>query len=121
MPTRLTGLTLLIVEDEVLVADLIADMIRDHGGRVVGPATSVTDAQTLLRQFRVDGAILDVRLGGHTSLALADELIASGTPVIFAIGYAPSAVPARYASIQRLKKPFRQEEFLEAVAITFSR
>jgi CheY-like chemotaxis protein len=117
---ELAGLSLLVVEDEFLVADFIAEIITGFGARVIGPASSAEQARALLKNTKVDGAVLDVRLGGHTSLSLADELLQAGIPVIFATGYAASLEPGKYDGVMRLKKPFRQDELLATARTAFA-
>jgi DNA-binding response OmpR family regulator len=121
MRRRLEGLTILVVEDEYLVAKLVCDMIKDNGGVVVGPAPDVTRARSLLAQTPVDGAILDVKLDQATSFPLADSLISDGTPVIFATGYDTPHLPEIYADIPRLPKPFRQQQLVKLAEASFRR
>ncbi|MDA0675476.1 MAG: response regulator [Proteobacteria bacterium] len=116
----LAGLSVLVVEDEFLIADFIAETITGFGARVVGPVGSAAQARALLKDARIDGAVLDVRLDGHTSLPLADELLEAGIPVIFASGYGASLVPAKYDQVPLLNKPFRQDEVLATAKVAFA-
>ena len=60
--TPLAGLKILVIEDEFLVAMELSRMVRDLGGDVVGPASSVGAAEKLLANSPVDGAVIDLRL-----------------------------------------------------------
>ena len=104
MSALLDGIRVLVVEDEFLVALDLEAMIRDLGGTVAGPVAHLDAARTVLLQEKINCAILDVRLDGHTSLPLADELIASGFPVILASGYdsgQPAEPVRRHAEIAK--------------------
>src|ERR1700745_2519728 len=68
-PNRpLTGLRLLLVEDEALVAMELEDLISSLGAAAVGPFGRVADALEALGRERVKGAVLDVRLAGDAPL-----------------------------------------------------
>jgi len=121
MTRSLEGLTILVVEDEYLVAKLLCEMILDNGGAVVGPAPDVTKAHSLLDERPVDGAILDVKLDSVTSFPLADSLIGAGTPIIFATGYDTPHLPEAYTHIPRLLKPFRKQQLLKLIEATFKK
>lgn len=103
----LKGLRLLVVEDEALVAMLIEDALRDLGCVVVGPVGNVAQALALLERDTVEGALLDVNLGGaERSYPVADALAARGLPFIFVTGYGEEGVDQRYAPVTVLQKPF---------------
>ncbi len=87
MSALLDGKRVLVVEDEFFVALELELMIRNLGGAVAGPVAHLDAARTVMLQDKINCAILDVKLDGSTSLPLADELIASGFPVILASGY----------------------------------
>jgi two-component SAPR family response regulator len=110
MSALLDGIRVLVVEDEFLVALDLEAMIRDLGGTVVGPVAHLDAARTVMLQEKINCAILDVRLDGDTSLPLADELIASGFPVILASGYGSDQLPKRFADTPKLRKPVSVHE-----------
>ncbi len=59
------GGTLLIVEDEPLLAMQLSQSLKDYGWNVLGVAGSIEDANRILaHSARPDAAILDVDLGG---------------------------------------------------------
>ena len=61
----LSGLKVLVVEDEPLVAMALEDLLTDSGCTVVGPASSVKQGMRLIEEQAVDGAVLDVNLRGE--------------------------------------------------------
>jgi len=97
----------LIVEDEMMVAMLVEDMVHDLGHEVVGPAMTLEVALQLAREERVDCAILDMNLGqGVLSEPVARALEARGVPFLFATGYGSKSVIEGFATAPVLKKPF---------------
>src|SRR3954465_926104 len=74
----LTGLRVLVVEDEMMVSMLIEDMLLDLGCTVVGPASRLDEALVLAKDSELDCAVLDVNLGGQPIFPVADVLRARG-------------------------------------------
>lgn len=97
---------ILVVEDEYLLADELALELADEGAVVLGPAPSVKHALGLLEgEASLDGAILDLNLGGEPAFPVADALIDRSVPLIFTTGYDAGAIPERFAHIPRCEKP----------------
>jgi DNA-binding NtrC family response regulator len=78
---------ILVVEDEILIALELEQMLRRAGYQVVGPAGSVEMALRLLRQVRPDAAVLDVNLAGESVTPVAEVLRAMVVPFVVATGY----------------------------------
>lgn len=97
----------LVVEDEILVAMLVEDMVRDLGHEVVGPAMTLDVALQLAEEASVDCAILDVNLGeGTPSTPVAVILAARHIPFLFATGYGAAGANSTFATAPVLEKPF---------------
>jgi CheY-like chemotaxis protein len=112
----LLGRRLLVVEDEYLLADDMRLNLEDAGAVVVGPVGSLSEALSLIaKEELLDGAILDVNLGGEKSFAVADHLMARGVPLIFATGYDEAALPSRYRDIPRCGKPINLDEMAHGI------
>jgi CheY-like chemotaxis protein len=105
----LKGRRILILEEQMQIALLLAGMVQDFGCEVVGPAKDVSDALTLIAENALDAAILDVKIGGNNTLAVADELIRKGTPFAFASGNKTPASIKRYAPARLITKPYSAE------------
>ena len=74
-PVRpLAARRVMIVEDEALVALVLADQLADMGISVVGPCSTVADAKLAVIANELDAAILDVNLGGELVYPVADLL-----------------------------------------------
>ncbi len=86
----LSGLRILVLDDEPMIALDIGVALEDAGAEVVGPFSSAADALARLAtsdpDARIDGAILDIDLGDHTDDPLAGQLVAFGIPFVFHTG-----------------------------------
>jgi CheY-like chemotaxis protein len=115
MPNALLGRRILVVEDELLVALLLHDMLGDLGCLVEGPAASVDQALSLIEAQVVDAAVLDVNLGGQMSYPVADALIARGVPFVFSSGYPSNRLQEGYRTLPALQKPYHVSELRRAL------
>lgn len=102
--------SVLIVEDEPLIAMMLEDYLTELGKTVVGPADSCAEALALIADGGIDAAILDVNLrGGETSWAIADALARAGIPFLFASGGRGDGVDGPHADRPVLAKPFTMD------------
>jgi CheY-like chemotaxis protein len=106
---------ILVVDDEPLVALLIADWLVELGYHVVGPLAKVAEAMRCVEEGRLDGALLDVNLGTGDSFSLADAVRAKGIPLAFITGNASGSLPPRFSGLPVLGKPF-EFEAMQALA-----
>ena len=83
----LTGKSILIVEDEALLALLLKDAVEEAGAIAIGPATTIATALPLIEAGGIDGAVLDLNLGGDRSGPIAEALGAARIPFVVATGY----------------------------------
>lgn len=102
----LTGLTVLVIEDDYFIADDMARQLAARGAEIIGPVASVDAAIDLIgRTARIDGAVVDINLQGVMAWPVADALLRRGVQFVFATGYDSASIPARYAGIVRCEKP----------------
>jgi CheY-like chemotaxis protein len=117
----LFGRRVLVIEDEMIVAMLLEDMLADLGCTVLGSAVRVEQALTMIEAAEaLDAAVLDVNLNGQKSYPVADALVARGVPFVFATGYRRDAVMNGYRSFRQLQKPFKLSELGDALAKLFT-
>jgi DNA-binding response OmpR family regulator len=114
------GLRVLIVEDEVLLAFMLQDMLAEWGCAVVGPAGRVAKALSLAGSEALDGAILDVNLAGTEVYPVARALAARHIPFIFVSGFAPSRLPREWRDRPTLQKPFQPRDLAQSMARAFA-
>jgi CheY-like chemotaxis protein len=97
------GARVLVVEDESLVAMMLAEI----GCEVIGPVGTCAEALRLVDGgHALDLALLDVNLGGETAYGVADALSRRAVPFIFVSGYGASGLDPHYADAIILAKPF---------------
>ncbi|HVB88767.1 MAG TPA: response regulator [Beijerinckiaceae bacterium] len=106
----------LIVEDEIMVAMHIEDLLTELGCEVVLLATSLDQALFSASEAEIDFAVLDINLGGRASFPVAAVLRERGIPFLFASGYGSKGVEDGYKDEIRVQKPFRERDLAEAIA-----
>jgi DNA-binding response OmpR family regulator len=112
----LRGRRLLVVEDDYLIADELRDQLIALGADVIGPVPTLARAHQMIgAETAVDGAILDVNLGGEKVFPIADLLRERGIPFVFVTGYDKSAIPPAYVNIPLCEKPFVALELARAL------
>lgn len=113
---ELVGLKILVVEDEPLVAMALEDLLIDFGCVVIGPVRDLEKAMRLIGEETIDGAILDVNLGGHQVFPLADILAQRAIPFVYVTGYGPSVLRQCNHSRPVLQKPYAVAELIRIVS-----
>ncbi len=111
------GRRVLIVEDEVLIAAHIRDLIETADGKVLGPAATSAQALSLLDAFVPDVAVLDINLAGDRSFQVADALKARAIPFAFSTGYAGGGdLPAHFHDVPIIVKPLDPAHLVATLA-----
>ena len=120
-PLRLNlhNLRILVVEDNLLTADSIQDLLETNGCEVIGPAATVASALDLIARTVLDGAVLDINLAGEMSFPVAAALIERDVPFLFLTGYDELVVPPQYRGMRRLEKPSDMRQLAEIVTSAF--
>lgn len=113
---KLSGLKVLIVEDEALVAMHIEDTLRDLGCQPVAIAATRAEALRQVKRFAFDAVLLDINLNGEESFPVAEQLLSRRIPFIFSTGYSAATIPARLASAPALQKPFLAADLAAALS-----
>lgn len=112
----LRGYAVLVVEDEALVAMELADLLRQQGCHVLGPASSVERALALLATQRPDVALLDLNLGGKPGLPVAMALRDRGVPFVVMSGYSKTQSRDQdLGQVRWLTKPVNHRELRRAL------
>lgn len=113
---RVSGLNILLVEDEAYIALDVKELLRQSACTVVGPFADVPAALEAIGKARIDCAILDVNLGNEHTLFLADTLAARGVPFIWMSGYEATILPEHHRQRPFLSKPFAEDDLYRAIA-----
>ncbi len=101
--------SVLIVEDEPLIAMMLEDFLDSLGHDVAGTCESVAEALARVEQGGFDVAIVDIHLKGEQVWPVADRLAARGVPYVLATGGHIDPPPAAHAAVPILAKPFTLE------------
>lgn len=105
--------TVLVVEDEFIVAFDLAETVRDEGFALAGPYAHGEEALEMLDRDHPDCAILDVKLADGEVYSLADELSKRGIPILFHSGHeVPRDLISRYPRARACSKPCPPSELL---------
>lgn len=109
----MTRPTVLVVEDEFIVAFDLAETVRDEGFMLAGPYADGQEALRMLHHDHPDAAILDVHLADGDVYPLADVLTQLGIPILFHSGHEPpEKLLARYPNARACTKPCTPCELL---------
>ena len=100
------GRSILIVEDEPLIAMMLEDFLDSLGHTVAATCETVADALARVGQGGFDIAIIDVNLNGERVWPVADRLAAAGVPYVLATGGHIEPPPPEHAGAPVLSKPF---------------
>ena len=112
----LVGKRVLLVEDELLIALLVEDMLADAGCIVVGPFARMPAALAAAAVEPVDVALLDVNIAGEKVFPVAYVLEGRGIPFLFATGYGQGALPKDRPAWDACSKPFSFAELADRLA-----
>ncbi|WP_283179994.1 response regulator [Gemmobacter sp. 24YEA27] len=109
--------TVLIVEDEFMIAMSLETMFEDRGWRVTGLAPSVKDALRLLELERPAVALLDVNLGTEMVTPVAEALKSLGVPFALASAYDRPELfgGAILASVPNVGKPTNESHLFNVL------
>ena len=112
----LAGKRILVVEDEMLAALELADILESRDCFVVGPAGTLIDALPLAQADGYDIAILDITLRDGEVFPLAEWLKENGKPFIFATAYGSSAgLPDGFSGSVLIPKPYPERQLVQAL------
>ena len=106
-PAPLTGLSVLIVEDQLLIAMDVENILAQNGAGIIDTAATSAEALRVLARKAPSIAILDVNLGVGTSMPIAERLAKLRIPFVFATGYGDNAIiPDALAEVPVIRKPY---------------
>lgn len=113
------GLTVLAIDDQAIILDLLAAMCQSLGHEIVVSRDS-EDGLHLLKKHRPDLVIIDMAMPGMSGLELAARLkaVSSETPIIMITGWGVQIEPERLTRAgvdYLLHKPFRLEQLSEII------
>jgi DNA-binding response OmpR family regulator len=117
-----TNQTLMIVEDEALVAILLRDELQNAGYKVLDLTDRHAEALEVAKAEKPDLALVNIRLAGRDDgIELSEHLKAMGIPVLLISGQVSRASSAKTVAIGSMPKPYHAAEMVLAVAYLLAR
>ncbi|MFC4256621.1 response regulator [Altererythrobacter xixiisoli] len=112
----LSGQSILVVEDEPLLAMELTGIIEDGGGSIAAIASDTNSAMRCIDRTDIAAALLDGNLHGEPVGPVADALRDRGIPFIFVSGYGRENLPAGHDQAPLVGKPFDARQVLNSLA-----
>jgi CheY-like chemotaxis protein len=113
-------LRVLVIEDDALIAMLLANLLEGMGHDVCATATTEAEAVIAAARYRPDLMIVDAGLGRGSGVSAVEEILRAG-PVahVFLSGDA-GRVQTRQPDAVVVRKPFRQTELARAIVMALA-
>jgi CheY-like chemotaxis protein len=106
----------LVVEDDYFLASTICQELEDLGVEVIGPVSSVASAiEHMASNDALEGAILDIDLGGEWVYPVAGALSQRHVPYVFWTGYGSLQVPEPHRAASVIQKPATGSQLVQAL------
>jgi DNA-binding response OmpR family regulator len=108
--------SLLLVEDQAVIAMDIAEILAQVGMDVAASAYSLEEARDQVWRRRFDAALMELKIGGEPTFGLADWLTAWNVPTVFLTDRRPEELPVRHRERPCVRKPLEPRELVFQVA-----
>ena len=113
--TQMAALRILLVEDEAIIAMLLAEVLEGMGYEVCAIEATEEDAVAAAFRCRPDLMVVDVRLGDGSGVSAVEKILRAGpVPHVFVSGD-PSKVQALRPDAVVMQKPFREADLALAI------
>jgi len=112
--------SILVVEDEPLIAMMLEDFLESLGHSVSATCESVSDALAEADKGGFDVAILDVNLKGESVWPVAERLRDRQIPFVLATGGHVDPPPAKFANVPVIEKPYTVDRVTPALEAAFA-
>ena len=110
-------LRVLIVEDDPLVAMLLAELLAGMGHEVCGTAATEADAVSAAARYRPDLMIVDQGLAQGSGVSAVEKILRAGPLAHVFLSGDAEQVRVRKPGVLVVRKPFREAELAEAIKI----
>jgi len=112
--------SILIVEDEPLIAMMLEDFLESLGHLVAGTCDSVEGALVKVELGGFDLAILDVNLKGESVWPVATRLRERNVPFVIATGGHVDPPPPEFNNAPVIEKPYTVDRVTPAIDAAFA-
>src|SRR5690349_20365895 len=113
--------SILVVEDEPLIAMMLEDFLESLGHSVSATCESISDALAEADKGGFDVAILDVNLKGESVWPVAERLREQQIRFVLATGGHVDPPPAQFANVPVIEKPYTVDRVTPALDEAFAR
>lgn len=113
--------SILIVEDEPLIAMMLEDFLDSLGHKVQGTCETVEGALAEVEKGGFDLAILDVNLRGENVWPVAARLREKNVPFVIATGGHVEPPPAEFNDAPVIEKPYTVDRVTPAIEAAIAR
>jgi CheY-like chemotaxis protein len=120
MPRVMGQRSILVVEDEPLIAMMLEDFLESLGHSVRATCESVKEALIEADKGGFDIAILDVNLKGESVWPVAERLREREIPFVLATGGHVDPPPAQFANVPVIEKPYTVDRVTPALEAAFA-
>jgi len=111
----LLGCSVLIVEDEPLIALELHEALHGAGASILTAAT-IKEALALIARAQICAAIVDVNLGGHDCSSVCAALSKRSIPFMFYTGYSSAAALSAWPHAPAVDKPAADRTLVDSIA-----
>ena len=115
VPVMSASRSILVVEDEPLIAMMLEDFLETLGHKVHASCETVGDAVAEADKGGFDVAILDVNLNGENVWPVARKLREKQIPFVIATGGHVEPPPPEFANAPLIEKPYTVDRVTPAI------
>lgn len=113
MTKPLEGKTILVIEDEAIIALDLEEELLDAGASVIGPIPNLAQAKEAAAAHEMDAAVLDIMLGENEVYPAADILADRNIPFVFHSAHAdPNQLKQNYPQSVLHPKPSSMKKII---------
>jgi len=113
----LRGLSILIVEDDLLQTVDLVDSVEDAGGKITGPVFSVDAACLAIKDDTFDIAVVDYFLDGSPASLAIQQLYQQRIPFLVLSGYTDIPdLPQDWSGCRYMSKPADMDKLIITLA-----
>ncbi|EAZ80940.1 response regulator [Algoriphagus machipongonensis] len=121
----LSQINILIVEDELIIAEDLKDILESQGYHVSGIAVSAREALQIIEEHHIDIALLDIKIkGGKDGIMLGKEIREHyRIPFVYLTSHVDTATLSRAKETfpyGYLVKPFNEKEIHATIEVAIS-
>lgn len=112
----LSHCSVLVVEDETLVAFDLEAMLQDLGFGEIVICETIDRAREEMEARHFHAAVFDLNVDGELTTPLIDIAVARGAFTVIASGYDVSEIDAVPGDVRRLTKPYTEDDVARVFA-----